>query len=314
MVSDTILSRKYATPIFAFKKKYMLSFSIVIPTYNRHEKLKNCLDSLAGLHYPNHQFEVIIVDDGSYNSLDSLVQTYQAQLNLTLICQQNSGPAKARNTGANVAKGQYLAFTDDDCTPDPNWLYTLENTFSHFPIALLGGKTINGLPKNSYSTASQLLIDYIYEYYNIDSAQPKFFASNNFAVARDLFNQLGQFDITFPSAAGEDREFCDRWLFHGYSLHYVPQAMVYHFHDLNLPKFWRQHFNYGCGAFYYHQIRSRRNQASIKVEPLHFYWRLLLFPFGKKYHYLSKIFLSGLLFISQLANICGFFKTKLENI
>jgi GT2 family glycosyltransferase len=76
------------------------------------------------------------------------------------------------------------------------------------------------LPDNPFSTASQLLIDYLYEYYNIDSPQSLFFASNNFAVARKLFNQVGQFDLNFPLAAGEDREFCDRWLFHGYSLYY----------------------------------------------------------------------------------------------
>ncbi|MEA5581053.1 glycosyltransferase [Nodularia harveyana UHCC-0300] len=288
-------------------------FSIIIPTYNRPQLLTNCLQSLANLDYPDNRFEVIVVDDGSKISLDTVVKPFQNQLNLTLISQTNTGPATARNTGANLAKGQYLGFTDDDCTLDPNWLSALENTFSNRPNALLGGKTINALPDNPYSTASQLLIDYIYDYYNLNSSQAEFFASNNFAVSRELFNQVGQFDLNFPLAAAEDREFCDRWLFSGYSLYYVPQAIIYHSHDLNLPKFWRQHFNYGCGAFHFHQIRSRRNQTSMKVAPLHFYLRLLAYPLMTKYQILSKVLISGLLFISQIANILGFFRTKLQN-
>ncbi|MEH2384587.1 MAG: glycosyltransferase family 2 protein [Nostoc sp.] len=212
-----------------------------------------------------------------------------------------------------MAKGKYLGFTDDDCTLDPNWLSALENTFSKIPNALLGGKTINALPDNPYSTASQLLIDYIYDYYNLNSSQAEFFASNNFAVSRELFNQVGQFDLNFPLAAAEDREFCDRWLFSGYSLYYVPQAIIYHSHNLNLPRFWQQHFNYGCGAFHFHQIRSQRNETSMKVEPLRFYLQLLAYPLMTKYQILSKVLISGLLFISQLANVLGFLNTKLQN-
>ncbi len=142
-------------------------FSIIIPTYNRPQPLTNCLQSLANLDYPHNRLEVIVVDDGSKISLDTVVKPFQNQLNLTLISQTNAGPASARNRGANLAKGQYLGFTDDDCSLDPNWLSALENTFSKRPNALLGGKTINALSDNPYSTASQLLIDYIYDYSRI---------------------------------------------------------------------------------------------------------------------------------------------------
>ncbi|MGK7943074.1 MAG: glycosyltransferase family 2 protein, partial [Microcystaceae cyanobacterium] len=262
--------------------------------------------------YQPEKFEVIIVDDGSDNSLDTLINPYQNSLNLTLIRQENAGPAQARNTGASVAQGQYLAFTDDDCTPDPNWLSALENGFSQTPNALLGGKTLNALSDNLYSTASQLLIDYLYDYYNQNSGKIQFFASNNFALSRELFNQVGQFDISFPLAAGEDREFCDRWLFLGYSLDYVPDAIVHHAHYLTLSKFWRQHFNYGCGAFYYHQLRSNRKQEPVKVEPFSFYKNLLIYPL-KVGQQQGKIFLCSLLFLSQVANVLGFFKTKTQS-
>jgi len=291
-----------------------ITFSIIIPTYNRPERLKTCLDSLLNLDYPPDNFEIIIVDDGSNQPLDTLIQPYQNQLNLTLLRQNNSGPAKARNTGANAAQGEYLAFTDDDCTLDQKWLSALEKGFLETPNALLGGKTINALPNNPYSTASQLLIDYLYDYYNHQSQKVQFFASNNFALSRELFQKVGQFDLSFPLAAGEDREFCDRWLGAGYPLVYIDDAIIYHAHHLTLTKFWRQHFNYGCGAYYFHQIRSRRNQISLKVEPLNFYFQLLTYPFLNQCEQTSKVFLSGLLLISQLANILGFFKIKLQNI
>jgi GT2 family glycosyltransferase len=287
----------------------MLNFSIVIPTYNRPERLKTCLDSLIHLNYPGDCFEVIIVDDGSDNSLHSLVSAYSNELDLTLIQQPNTGPAKARNTGANVAKGQYLAFTDDDCTPDQNWLSALENAFSKTPNALLGGKTMNALLNNPYSTASQLLIDYLYDYYNTNSSQATFFASNNFAVSRELFHQIGQFDGTFPLAAGEDREFCDRWLHQDNKMIYSPEVTIYHAHQLTLKTFCFQHFNYGRGAFYFHQARTQRTNENIKVEPLKFYLNLLTYPSVRKLNQ-PAILVTILFLISQFANVAGFFWEK----
>jgi GT2 family glycosyltransferase len=63
-----------------------------------------------------------------------------------------------------------------------------------------------------------------------------------------------------PYAAGEDREFCDRWLRHGYRMAYVPKATVYHAHELTFCTFWRQHFGYGRGAF----SSARRVPAAIR--------------------------------------------------
>ena len=289
-------------------------FSIVIPTYNRPERLANCLQSITHLDYPRDRFEVIVVDDGSFMSLEPIVTPFRQQIEITFITQPNAGPASARNTGAAKAKGKFIVFTDDDCQPTPNWLTHLETQFTMTPDALLGGKTLNALPENLYSTASQLLIDYLYQYYNTKPEQASFFASNNFALSTENFHQIGRFDTTFPLAAGEDREFCDRWLYHNYPMIAVPDAQIYHAHKLTLRSFWRQHFNYGCGAYYFHQIRSRRNQTSLKVEPLNFYFQLLTYPFLNQCEQTSKVFLSGLLLISQLANILGFFKIKLQNI
>ncbi|PSB12473.1 glycosyl transferase [filamentous cyanobacterium CCP1] len=286
-----------------------IQFSIVIPTYNRPERLQNCLQAITNLDYPLDRFEVIVVDDGSPTPMEPIAAPFQEALNLTVIRQINSGPANARNAGAAKAKGQYLAFTDDDCTPLPDWLTQLEAKFATTPDCLIGGQTLNALPQNLYSTASQILIDYLYDYFNGDCNQSSFFASNNFAMPTHRFQELGGFDTSFPLAAGEDREFCDRWLHHGYAMIYAPEVRIKHAHHLSLQSFWRQHFNYGRGAFCFHQVRSQRNQTGIKVEPLTFYSRLLLYPFGRSTSQ-SALLLSSLLFLSQVANVLGFFKER----
>lgn len=92
-------------------------FSIIIPTYNRPERLATCIQSLAHLDYSRDRFEVIVVDDGSPMPLEPVVAPFQNKFDVTLIKQPNAGPATARNTGAARASGQFLVFTDDDCMP-----------------------------------------------------------------------------------------------------------------------------------------------------------------------------------------------------
>lgn len=283
----------------------MLEFSIVIPTYNRPERLKNCLEAISNLDYPRDRVEVIVVDDGSPTPLAPIVENFKTQLSLHFIQQENTGPATARNMGASVAKGDYLVFTDDDCQPDPQWLQSLAAAIAAFPKALIGGYTLNALPDNLYSSASQLLIDYLYNYYNQTQGKAKFFASNNFALPRLLYEKIGGFNTSFPLPAGEDRELCDRWQNEGFMMQYAPEMKVNHAHFLTFKSFWRQHFNYGRGAFYFHQLRSKRNAEPMQVEPLKFYLELVTFPFRKKRSGRT-LSLSGLLFLSQVANVAGF--------
>ena len=83
------------------------------------------------------------------------------------------------------------------------------------------------------------------------------FRANNLALPEDRFRAIGGFDTIFPLAASEDREFCDRWLHHGFQMTYAPEAVVYHARALTFRSFWRQHFKYGRGAFHFHQVRAR---------------------------------------------------------
>ena len=164
-------------------------FSIIIPTYERPRQLATCLQALTRLSYPHDRFEAIVVDDGSKIPLNHVVDPFRHQLNLNLLSQPNAGPAMARNTGAAQARESFLAFTDDDCTPASDWLNTLAKRFAATPDCAIGGRTLNRLAKNPFSAASQILIDYIYDYYNSDHNQAHFFASNNLALPKERFHR-----------------------------------------------------------------------------------------------------------------------------
>ena len=253
-------------------------FSIIVPTFNRPTQLTACLQSLTNLDYARNRFEVIVVDDGSVMPPKDIVSSFCHQLTITLITQPHRGPAMARNIGAKEAKGEFLAFTDDDCHPAPNWLQSLAARFATRPDHAIGGRTLNALSDNLYSTASQLVINYLYAYYNADPYQARFLASNNLALPADHFHTVGGFNTTFPQAAEEDREFCNRWLHYGYRLIYAQDVIIYHAHDLSFRTFWRQHFNYGRGAFRFHQLRARHNRQPFRIGPLSFYLNILRYP------------------------------------
>src|SRR5207247_10297291 len=118
------------------------------------------------------------------------------------------------------ARAKYGVCADDACLPARDGGQAPTARFDRAPDHLVGGRIINALPENPHSTAAQLLIDYMYAHYNCDRQHANFFASNNLAVTAERFRAIGGFDTSFPLPAGEDREFCDRWLHYGYEMTY----------------------------------------------------------------------------------------------
>jgi len=280
------------------------SFSIIIPTYRRPQQLGACLESIAQLQYPRDRFEVLVVSDGTEMPPEDIVRAFRDKLAVTLLTQTHGGPAAARNTGAARARGTVLAFIDDDCAPSANWLEVLAKHVAASPDCTIGGHTVNALPENSCSVASQMLVDYLYSYFNANN-DGVFFASNNICVPADLFHGIGGFDPSFPTAAAEDREFCDRWVRRGYRLIYAPEAVVYHAHSLTLLTFWRQHFRYARGAVHLRQRQRVGSRGRAGIRPPSFYVNLLRYPFA--HAPIGRAFRASLLLaVSQAATITGF--------
>ncbi len=283
-----------------------VKFSIVIPTYNRRDRLETCLNSIADINYDKDRFEVIVIDDGGVQNLQTLIDGLQNRFQIVLLTQENTGPATARNNGVKIAKGEYIAFTDDDCTVAPDWLMALDRWFDKDPDCAVAGIALNGLEENVFSTASQLLIDYLCEYYNSKDAEHSFGTSNNLAFPRKLLLEIGGFDQSFPLSAAEDRELIDRWCFNNHPMIYAKDIIVTHFHKMNLKTYSQQHLNYGRGAHRYHIVRALRGSGTVDVEPPRFYFDLLTYPLRQGIGFGKAFILSFLMFWSQFVGTIGY--------
>jgi len=250
-----------------------LTFSVIIPTFNRPESLRSCLDSLAKQRFPNERFEVIVVDDGGTLPAQTVVEGFKDRISITICRQERSGPAGARNTGALRARSKYIAFMDDDCYADPEWLLELETAFqAGNPRCLLGGLVINAIPENVFAEVGEMILGIILHSYRPEPGGMYFFRAANLAASLTEFQGIGGFDADFGTA--EDREFSDRWLHKRGSLVHVPKARVAHFNRSSFGTFCRQHFLYGKGAFHFHRVRRARRSGKFEVNHLLFYIRV----------------------------------------
>jgi cellulose synthase/poly-beta-1,6-N-acetylglucosamine synthase-like glycosyltransferase len=279
--------------------------SIVIPTHERPVELARCLDGVAAMTAAGPDLEVVVVNDGGTPPAAQLLERLRGRVDLVVVEQGRRGPAAARNTGIARARGAFVAFLDDDCVPAPGWLATLAARFAADPDAAVGGRTVNALPDNAFSSASQLLVDHLYAHHNGDGGAPRFLASNNVAFPRRALLDVGGFDVAFPRPAGEDRELCDRWRRRGHRMTFAPEAIVHHAHVLGPATFWRQHFAYGRGAYAFRRVRAERDGIVIPFEPSRFYADLVRAPFRRSAG--ARAFaLATLLVVAQLANAAGY--------
>ncbi|HKW67555.1 MAG TPA: glycosyltransferase [Terriglobales bacterium] len=281
-------------------------FSVIVPTHNRPKQLAACLQAIAEMDYPRDGFEVIVVDDGGAASLQEIHHSYRNRMNLCFLRRERGGPAAARNTGVEHARGRYLAFTDDDCAPSRDWLTRLQERFERAPDVLCGGRSVNGLDANPYSAASQAVIDVVYSWQPNAREFPQFFASNNLAVPADLFRRVGGFYPAFE--VSEDREFCDRWTHHGYAMAYAPEVVIYHHHSLSLRALLNQHFNYGRGARRFHLRREHLGWGQFHSDSS-FYVRLIRHGLANPFAGIGATV--ALLTCTQMAVAAGYFWERL---
>ena len=218
--------------------------SVVVPTVGRPRYLERCLAALAASELAPERFEVVVVDD----SPDPEVARVAAVASVAprVVRPIHTGPSGARNAGADAARGEFVAFTDDDCEPSPGWLPALVEALAANPGAAVGGVTVNGVPDDTSAAASQAVVDAVHAQFNRDPAAPRFFASSNVAFPAAEFRTVGGFDESFRYA--EDREMCERWLHTGHRFAHAPDALVVHMRTMTLREFWRQHYGYGRGA------------------------------------------------------------------
>lgn len=286
--------------------------SVVIPTRNRPEAIARCLASLARVDYPRGRYEVIVVDDGSDRPLDEIVVPHRRHLSLRLLRRPNGGPGAARNTGVAAARGELIAFTDDDCIVHRRWLREIARALVRHPDALVGGPVVNLLRHNPFAEASQQLVSFLYGHFNTRPMHARFFTGNNISVRRDRLLAAGGFDERFSRGAAEDRELCDRWYRSGAPSLACRRALIGHRHSLTARRFVRQHWNYGRGAWVYRRKVAACARDKVRVEPPRFYLDLMRYPFGQRGSLAWRLAICALFLVSQIANAAGFFTARAE--
>ena len=167
--------------------------TIIIPTYNRKVLLKKCINSLINQSYKD--FEIIVVDDGSTDGTKDLIKNYEQ---IRYLRQENKGPGNARNLGIKNAGGSIIAFTDDDCIPDKDWLKNALHYFDDPAVIGVEGKTL----KKGKLTPTSIPI--------INEYGGKYSTCNMF-YRLSLLKEIGGFDKRFRFS-GEDSNLARRAL------------------------------------------------------------------------------------------------------
>lgn len=172
--------------------------SVVIPTYRRPELLRKCLQALSTQQFNRAEYEVIVVSDGPDETTRQALAAFRAGKTFLLRylpLPEKKGPAAARNYGWLAAKGELIAFTDDDCIPDKNWLSGFYQEYLHDNRRAFTGKTIVPIPENP--------TDYERNIAGLESAD---FITANCACPKKILLAVGGFDEEFPIAWREDSE------------------------------------------------------------------------------------------------------------
>jgi len=221
-----------------------MQFSVIIPVFNRPAELDELLDSLT--RQTDRQFEVIIVEDGSEQKSDAIVEKYKNRLPITYIEKPNSGPGLSRNAGARKARYDYLIFFDSDCIIPEDYIQIVNDFLTQQYYDAYGGPD-RALPT---FTTVQKAINYAMTSFfttggirggkkSMEKFHPRSF---NLGVSKEAFNAVGGFrDMRF----GEDIDFSVRLIKNGFTTTLIPEAYVYHKRRTNFRKFFKQVYNSG---------------------------------------------------------------------
>jgi GT2 family glycosyltransferase len=198
----------------------MTHVAVVVPTFRRPDLLGRCLEALSRQQYCTGQFDVIVADDAADETtrrqVEKLAAMNSIQIHYVSVTGRH-GPAAARNAGWKIARGELIAFTDDDCIPDTNWLAAGKQPFADKKVVAVTGQTIVPLPP----------IPTDYERNTAGLEKGEFITANCFC-RRAVLKQIGGFDEEFTIAWREDSDLHFRLLDTGGKIVRVWEAVVIH--------------------------------------------------------------------------------------
>lgn len=222
-----------------------MKYSVIVPVYNRPDEVDELLKSLTTQTFKD--FEVIIVEDGSTRTCNTVCNGYSGVLDIHYYLKDNSGPGQSRNYGAERAKGEYLIILDSDVVLPPGYFDAVNDELEHEDADAFGGPD-SAHPSFTYT---QKAISYSMTSFfttggirggkkkKLDKFYPRSF---NMGIKRSVYSALSGFS---KMRFGEDIDFSIRIFKAGYRCRLFPEAWVWHKRRTDFRKFFRQVYNSG---------------------------------------------------------------------
>jgi glycosyltransferase involved in cell wall biosynthesis len=199
-----------------------MKVSVVIATFRRPMLLLRCLQALTRQTFAENEFEIIVVTDGPDVVTTNAVKEFLNSTTYSIFCfslDRKAGPAAARNFGWCHSHGRLIAFTDDDCIPNQNWVSAYWNAFLRAAGSRCAftGKTIVPIPT--------VPTDYEKNISHLSTAE---FITANCACSKAALEKVGGFDEQFLMAWREDSDLQFKLIVDKIPIIPVPNAVVTH--------------------------------------------------------------------------------------
>ncbi len=222
-----------------------MTFSVIIPVYNRPDELADLLDSLTRQTFTD--FEVLVIEDGSIKKADGIVATYQNRLKLRYFEKENTGQGFSRNYGFERAEGDYFVVFDSDAVVPSGYFKAVSNYLTRAPLDAYGGPDAASPDFSATQKAISYAMTSVFTTGGIRGKKqsvggaflPRSF---NMGLSRRVFQETGGFA---KRDMGEDMELSTRLIRLGYRVGLIPDAGVYHKRRGTLGAFFRQIINFG---------------------------------------------------------------------
>jgi len=238
-----------------------LDVSIIVVALNEANTIKECLDSLLNMEYSGGTYEIIVVDGGSKDGTDEIVNEYTMKdSRVSLIIETRKGTSAARNTGFFSSKNDFVAFTDADCVVPRRWLQVLHDAFveerDRDPmVAAVGGVTkTDEKVSGHFVKALELSLNSSIGSFKFSTTGKSYFKRRevkdiptlNILLDREMVKEVGAFDESLRSEA-EDAELCYKLVKNGYKLISIPESSVVHKYRSGPRQWGRNMRRYGRG-------------------------------------------------------------------